>query len=703
MLKKSVSVALLAGVFALAGTTAAAADEPVDLGTAHVVDSAGVLSGGSADIDAAVADLYESANVDLYVVYVDTFTDPTDAAEWTNTTAEQNNLGPTDYLLAVAIDDRAYYLSGDSSGPVSDEELAEIENTLVEPELRDDNWEGAALAAADGLNDAAGGSGSGSGGGIWLVVGLAVVAGIALIAFLALRRRRAGAGSAQGRTGAAGAPAQAAAPQVPLSELQQQASSALVQTDDAVQTSAEELGFAVASYGDAAAPFQTALDEAKRQLGEAFALRQKLDDAQPDSEQQTREWNARIIHLCEAANAVLDEQAEAFDELRALEKNLPAAIAAVRSDLAATEPRIAATETTLADLTSRFTDSTLATVRDNPAQAAERLTFATTALAAAEGDVADNEPSEAAVGVRAAEDAVAQARHLLDAVGTVGTDLAATRSAIDSAMVDLHRDTADARALAATGDARGAIGSVEASTTAVIAEVQRSLGGGPIDAHGLAQKLELANRDIDGVLGAVRDQQAQNRRAAAALRQVLGSAESKVSAATDFISARRGGVGAEARTRLSEASRLVSTAHSRAEADPAEALAYAQRADDLAAQAIQLAEQDVAGFSSQGGYGGMPGVPGTRSGGGGDGMLGAVLGGILINTVLGGGNRGGGMFGGGGGGFGGGGFGGFGGGGGGGRSGGGFSGGGGGRRGGGRSAGSFGGGGTRSRRGGGRF
>jgi hypothetical protein len=699
MLRKTFSVAVLATVFAFAGATAAAAEEPVDLGTTHVVDSAGVLGGGDAEIESAVAELYDSSGVDLYVVYVDTFANPTDAADWTNTTAEQNNLGPTDYLLAVAVNDRAYYLSGDSAGPVSEEELADIENTLVEPELRDSDWTGAALAAASGLDDAAGGSGAGSGGGVWLVVGLAVIVGIGLIAFFALRRRRgAGAGAARGRAGSAGAPAQAAAPQVPLAELQQQASSALVQTDDAVQTSAEELGFAVASYGTAAAPFQTALDEAKRHLGEAFALRQKLDDAQPDSEEQAREWNARIIHLCEQANDVLDEQAEAFDELRALEKNLPAAIATVRADLAATEPRIATTEATLIDLASRFTDSTLATVRDNPQQASERLTFATTALAGAEGDVAGNEPSEAAVGVRAAEDAVAQARHLLDAVDTVGADLAATRSAIDSAVVDLHRDTADARALAATADPQGAVGSVEASTAAVIADVQRSLSGGPIDAHGLAQKLELANRDIDGVLGAVRDQQAQNRRAAAALRQVLGSAESKVSAATDFISARRGGVGAEARTRLSEASRLVSTAHARAESDPAEALAYAQRADDLAAQAIQLAEQDVQGFSSNAGGYGFPGM-GNRGSGGSDGMLGAVLGGILINSVLGGGgNRGGGMFDGGG--FGGGGFGG-----GGGRSGGGFGGGGGGggRRGGGRSAGSFGGGGTRSRRGGGRF
>jgi uncharacterized membrane protein YgcG len=691
MFRRLLSVAVLTGALVTGGALAASADEPVDLGSTHVVDTAGVLD-DTAAIESAAAALYDSEGIDLYVVFVDEFENPTDAADWANTTADNNNLGPTDYLLAVAVDGRSYYLSGDSAGPISDEQLGSIENERVEPQLRDENWEGAAIAAAEGLDDAAGGGSggasdgaSGFGGGL-IVVALLVLAAIALIVFLIARSRRKAA--AGGRAPGSG-PGEVAPPPIPLAELQQQAGSALVQTDDAVQTSEQELGFAIASYGAAADPFRTALAEAKTRLDEAFRLKQKLDDAEPDSEAQTREWNTRIIQLCDEANTVLDEQADAFDELRTLEKDVPSAIAAVRADIATTEPRIATTRTTLAALQARFTDATLATVADNPDQAAERLAFANTALQGAEVDVAAAELSEAAVGVQAAQEAVAQAVRLLDSVDTVGTDLAATRSAIDTAVADLQRDLADARALAAAGDPQGSITAVATSTTTAVNEVQGALGGAAVDAHALAQKLELANRDIDGVLAAVRDRQAQDRRASAALRQVLGSAESKVSAATDFISARRGGVGAEARTRLAEASRLVSSAHAASTTNPPLALAHAQRADDLAGQAIQLAEQDVSGFNSNMGMGGLGGMSGGRSSG--DGMMGAVLGGIIINSVLGGGNRGGGMFGGGGGG---GGFGGFGGGG---------SGGGGGRRGGGRGPASFGGGGTRSRRGGGRF
>ncbi|PRY67687.1 TLP18.3/Psb32/MOLO-1 phosphatase superfamily protein [Glaciihabitans tibetensis] len=694
------SVAVLATALVSVGALPASAEEPVELGSTHVVDAAGVLGGDTAAIEEAADELYNADGIDLYVVYVDQFTGPENAADWANSTASLNNLGPTDYLLAVAVGGRAYYLSGDSAGPVSEDQLASIENDLVEPQLREDNWEGAAIAAAEGLGDAVGGggatesgTGSGFGGGL-IVVALVVLAGFALIVLLIARSRRKSAAGVQSGERRAGSAA-VQPPPIPLAELQQRAGSALVQTDDAVQTSEEELGFAIASYGAAAEPFTRALALSKTQLEEAFRLKQKLDDAEPDSEAQARDWNSRIIELCEEANAVLDEQADAFDELRELEKNVPTAIAAVRADLAATEPRIEAARATLQALSQRFTDTTLNTVADNPEQAAERLTFASTALAGAEEDVAAAELSEAAVGVQAAQEAVAQAQRLLDAIDKVGTDLAATRAAIDTAIADLQRDLVDARALAAAGDSQGSIAAVASSTTTAVAEVQRQLGAEAVDAHGLAQQLELANRDIDGVLAAVRDRQSQDRRASAALRQVLGSAESKVSAATDFISARRGGVGAEARTRLAEASRLVSAAHAAAPTDPALALAHAQRADDLAGQSIQLAEQDVSGFSSNmGGFGGMPGTGGGSSG---NGMMGAVLGGIIINSVLGGGNRGGGLFGGGG--FGGGGFGGGGGGGGFG----GFGGGGGGRGGGSRGPGSFGGGGTRSRRGGGRF
>ena len=80
--------------------------------------------------------------------------------------ATQNNLGPNQYLLAVATEGRSYYLSGDSTGPVSSEELSTIEQQDIQPKLATEDWLGAVDAAADGLSNAVGVSGSGLGPGL---------------------------------------------------------------------------------------------------------------------------------------------------------------------------------------------------------------------------------------------------------------------------------------------------------------------------------------------------------------------------------------------------------------------------------------------------------------------------------------------------------------------------------------------------------
>ncbi|WP_431280031.1 TPM domain-containing protein [Leifsonia poae] len=674
---------LLAIGLVVGPASGALAADPVDLGSGHVVDQAGVVSSGDENtIETAAAQLYKDHNIDLYVVYVDRFTNPADAADWANETASRNNLGPTDYLLAVATDGRAYYLSGDSAGPVSDEQLAQIESNDIEPKLKAGDWSGAAVAAANGLGDAVGGGGGGSGFFWFFLIAILVVG---LIIFFVVRNRakkKVGAGAAE-PGGQTQAPPQDELHAMPLKDLERRAGSALVQTDDAIRTSEEELGFATAQYGaESVVPFQAALDAAKAQLSDAFKLKQKLDDAEPDSEQQTRDWNVQIVQLTTSANDALDKQADAFDDLRSLEKRIPQASTEIQAAAGEQQSRIAASTAALAALAERYSDASLATVHDNIAQATDRLNFVTTALTGAKQKSDAGDASAAAIGVRAAEESVDQAKLLLDAVDRLGADLAKTQQTIDATIAELDRDVAEARALAAADDPQGSIAGIVAATDETLGDVKSKIAAGKINPLEIAQRLEAANQSIDGVLQGVRDARQQTQRAQASLDQTLLSAKSRVSAGEDFITARRGAVGPEARTRLAEAGRLVVQAESTAAADPVTALTQAQRADQLAQEAIQLAQQDVGGFQpDSGGLGGMFGGGTSGGGGGGNGAMGAILGGILINSVLGGGGGGGGGL--------------FGGGGGGGR--------GGSRGGGGFSPGSFGGGGTRSRRGGGRF
>ena len=89
----------LAGAIAVAGilllpTTPAAAEPPFRVPT-QITDRAGALTGGDqADVQAAIDQLSAEDNVDLYVVYVDTFDDPTDSEQWTTQTAELSSLVP---------------------------------------------------------------------------------------------------------------------------------------------------------------------------------------------------------------------------------------------------------------------------------------------------------------------------------------------------------------------------------------------------------------------------------------------------------------------------------------------------------------------------------------------------------------------------------------------------------------------------------
>nr|WP_246401286.1 TPM domain-containing protein [Jiangella mangrovi] len=637
-----------------------------------ITDRAGALSGADESrIQDSFDRLTDESGLQMFVVYVDSF-DGVDGQDWANETASISGLGTDDILLAVALRDRSFAISVDDGLNLTDEQLDDVRQNDIRPELSDEDWAGAAIAGADGYREAATGSGGGSAT-PWVVGGIAVV-GAGAAGWWVLRRRRQG-GVAVGPDGQ---PLDELAG-LSLDDLDKRASAALVEIDDALKTSEQELGFAQAQFGtEATTEFSALLEQAKQQVAQAFTLRQRLDDSEPETEQQARAMTRQIIVTCGEVSDALDAQAAAFDELRDLHARVPEVLDETAQRAAEVEQRVATARTQLEQLALSYPPAALASVSGNPDQAARLLTAAREAVAAGQASLQGDDRSAAVVQARAAEDAVGQAAKLLDAVAGAKDELETAGQRIGTAIESVSLDIADAARLAPSDPAITA-----ASATAQQAVTAgRGTAGGQGDPLAALRQLAEAETALDDLLAPVRAAAEEAERARIALQETLGRVTSQVSAVNDFIETRRGAVGTEARTRLSEAARHLAQSQSLAPSDPAAALDAVRRADELSRQAQQLAERDVQEWERQ--------QNAARGGGGGD-LTSMILGGILINQM----GRGGGMFGGGGGGFGGGGS--FGGGG---RSGGGF-GGGGSRGGGGRSPGSFGGGGTRGRRGGG--
>ncbi len=553
-------------------------------GGSDVIDSAGVLGGEAAAVEEALDELYAEAGIQLLVAYVDTF-DGMAPAEWAQRTAERNGLGSNDVLLAVAVEDRSYVTWYPEDFELSEGKTLSVEQDDIEPRLRADDWSGAAIAAAEGYARASQG-----------INWLPILAGAAIIAlgvwgFTAFRRRRA-------------ANAQRRADTARLEELEQRASIALVALDDELMTSAEELAFAAAQFGEAATkPFRDAVAEARAKSMEAFALKQRLDDTEEEPDAERAAMAEQIIALTAEGDAALDAQAAAFAELRELEKNAPQALAEAGRTAVDLEEKVAASERALSDMAGRYDASALSAVADNPARARELLTFAAKSRAAAEKAIAAGQSGDAAVQVRAAQATAGRIAQLSDAVDALATELAEASAHLAAAVRDTQDDLAAARPLANDPRMHASTQELTLAMGKASAAVERaSSPEGQRDPLVSLTALTAADAELDRILAIAREEQERTARALRQLPDTIKRAETAVAQASSFITTRRGAVREHARTRLAEAERLLATAVA-AQHDPVGAVDTALRAASTADAALSRAQSDVRAASSYGSSG----------------------------------------------------------------------------------------------------
>lgn len=425
------------------------ADDPVDLHGAYVLDQAGVLGSRAGDVRDALDALYDQTGAKVFVVYVDSFENPADEESWAEQSAVQSGLGDSDLLLAIATGDRVFAYSKGQDFPLSDADVEKVIDDDLIPQLRDSDWAGGGIAFADGLVAAQAPSPvPGIVGGVAAAgVGTAVVVGITRSRLMKRREKKA-------------ADAEAA-------ELDQKAGVMLVQLDDALKTSEQELGFAQAQFGEKQTKdFAAALDQAKGLAKQAFEVQQKLDDAFPETPEQHRELTQQLIALAQQADDVLDAQQQAFDDLRALEKNAPEVLDTVEAEQDGLSERIDDAEKTIAGLKKTYPDGDLSSLAGLPAQARKLDRFADSTVADARAAIAAKDPEQAgvAVAVRAAQQAVGQVVQLLASVDRTKAKLeakaqqdAAAAAALDTQLRDARSRVQEANDYISTH--RGAVGS----------------------------------------------------------------------------------------------------------------------------------------------------------------------------------------------------------------------------------------------------
>jgi hypothetical protein len=635
-------LSLLAAIFTAATLLApsAAAEPPFRLPD-YVTDNSGVLNDRQlADVQKAVDQLYSERRVRLWVVFVDSFA-PQGAVGWAQQTQKISDLGSEDAILAVATKDRSYsFLVSPTASGGSSTKVDNIRRDRIEPALRNTDWTGAAVAAANGLAGLKGAPAAGSGGGGSMMVPLAVLAGVGLLGFGGMtlwsrkRRRKAHEAAVTAAKDIDPTSPEALA-SVPINALDDLSKSIVVEVDNAVRTSANELVLAVEEFGETqTAPFAAAVDNARQTLKQAFTVRQKLDDDVPEPLPERRDLLTRVVVSAAKANKELDTQSAAFRQMRDLVFNAPERMDALTQQLVTVTARLEPSDQKLAQLRTEFDEGALASVARNVTAARERVAFADDSIT--RGRELAAKPVAGEVGdlidcVRGAESSLQQANTMLDAVDSAASDIRRAVSTLPAAIEDIQRGISQAGEQLAKG---GLAKSAELSTArdAAVRAVSAAQTNGSTDPLGTFTQLTQADADLDRLLATVTEEREASDRLERSYEQALSTAESRVRSVSDYIDTRRGSIGPEARTRLNEAVRQLEAAESKRETAIDEAIKHANGASMLAAQAQQLANDDVQAGQRQ--Y--QVSYGGRRQS-----DMGAMVGGIILGNILTGGMGGG--------------------------------------------------------------
>jgi len=416
-------------------------------------------------------------------------------------------------------------------------------------------------------------------------------------------------------------------------DLARRAEQALVQTDERIRSTTDELDFAEAELGASlTADLRLALTAVRTHMREAFQLHQFNHDEIPDTAEELRTRNARIAQLCDWAQDLLDEKTSVLAESVAKVRRAPEVIAQVRADAAALSARIPQTSDAVARLSARYAPSAMSQIAASAAEAEQLIAFATHGADVSERRRSAKQNEEANLALETATEATRRASALLDAVEDFEIEALRAESTLAEVVADSRGDLIAARTAPQTPAVAAGVAALQEALNAL------SPAGSPGDPFAELSQLRAANTALDEAIATARYRAENPLPSIQQVQHAIDDADRQLGVARGLIAGHRGWIGADARTRLAEAERLRVDLSDLlpAEETREEALAGARRVAHLASEALQLAQRDIDSSrpQDQGWGGGGGGWGGGSRGGGGSDIASGILGGLVIGSLL---------------------------------------------------------------------
>ena len=395
----------------------------------------------------------------------------------------------------------------------------------------------------------------------------------------------------------------------------QEANRQLLSADEQVRTATDELNYARAQFGlNSTDEFARAIEAGKAAVSRGFSAQAQMNSATAPAE-QLRLATAIMQDLGANMNPLSTIQAS-FATKRAEQASLPERIAEARERLAEELTDLERAKSELASISTLYPAQMLASLQDNPEQAAALLTSARSALDTAEAS-APTDRAHAASALDTALRALTMANHQTDAIFSAKSDLYAIRDRLVSAISSISSDITDVNEL---NTDPAVFNPLVADAHAAIAEAQAALAntGDPLAA---LEHLRMSEATLDAALEPLRTKEEAYEKARTAAEAQISLAESAVSQAERYVQGRRGAIDLDLRSTLNNAETALSTARRSLEDDPEAASTHAMNARALADSVMATPIQN---------FGGSWGQPTTGNGS----YTGSSLGDFLLWSTL---------------------------------------------------------------------